>query len=150
MTPIEWGLLICVILVSTLAVILSIDPNRRLNEATNARRFSDVTAILDDIKDYEKKHDTLPEALLDLSPEFAYEIGLCEAEAQCSEVRVQEACVDLSEIGEIPVDPSIGFPQHTGYYLIVHQTDEVTVGSCSPDPEMAMGEGAVPAINLRD
>jgi len=150
LSPVEWGLIICVVMVSTLAVIVSIDPNRRLNEATNARRFSDVTGILDDIKDYEKKYDVLPDALLSLSPGYAYEIGLCETGGQCTAVSVQDACVDISDLGETPVDPEIGFPQHTGYYLIVHEENEVTVGSCAPDPEMAMGEGAVPAINLRD
>jgi|GEM_PF-6846624 len=150
LSPMEWGLLILVMMLTSLAVLVSVDPNRRLNEATNAHRFSDVTSILDDVLDFKRDTGVYPNQVLGLNPEYAYEIGTCLSGASCSAVTVNEVCVDLNEIGTVPVDPAFGTDLNSGYYIILHKNDEVTVGACSPDPEGATGDGPTPAINLRD
>ncbi|MFT7184251.1 MAG: hypothetical protein ACI9QC_000589 [Oceanicoccus sp.] len=146
----EWALMLLVIVLTMVAVFLSIDPSRRLNEATNARRFSDVSVILDDLTDYNFENGELPELVVELEKEKVYEIGLCESGAYCGEIAVEDSCVDLSLFGEVPMDPNKGYPYHTSYYLIPHENGEITVGACEPDPEGATGEGPIPAINLRD
>lgn len=149
-TPLEWGLLILLVVVGTAAVFFSVDPARRLNEATNAQRFSDITAIIDDVVDDQHRSGTFIESIETALPETAYEIGLCDSGASCEAVAVQEACLDLSELGPTPMDPESGSDLATDYYFIRHENGEVTVGACSPNPEGVAGDGPIPAINLRD
>lgn len=150
LSPLEWALILLVTMVSTVTVVLTLDPARRLHEASNARRFSDVSGLSDEIFDFKHAQGALPASLLALEPEFAYEIGHCEANASCRDVEVQDSCVDLSELGEVPSDPKNGYPEHSAYYVIVHKDGEITVGACEPDPEGITGDGPIPAINLRD
>jgi hypothetical protein len=150
LTPMEWGLIILVTMVSTLTVIVSIDPARRLNEASNAERFSDISLILDELLDYKHEESEFPAVISILEPEHAYEIGLCSEDAYCDALTVQESCVDLSQFKNIPYDPEKGDIEHSSYYVIAHENGEVTVGVCSPNAEGAAGDGAIPSINLRD
>lgn len=150
LTLLEWVLLTIVVLVSGIAVVFSLDPTRRLNEASNARRFSDVTAILDEITDYRKKTGELMPAIQTLDAEQAYVLGSCNSGAVCAAVPVAPACLTLENLKELPLDPEFGTVQQSGYYLVLHENEEVTVGACSPDREGMSGDGPIPAINLRD
>ncbi len=145
----ELALILLIFILSVLAVIVNLNPKQRLNVASNARRFSDVTSILDDVQDYLRSGGDLIDDF-DLEFEKAYEIGQCRSEAQCSAVAVQDSCVNLNLIGDMPQDPDIGSLEYSAYYLIPHENGEFTVGACEPETEMIMGKERNVKINLRD
>lgn len=134
-TLIELIIVIAIIAILAAAIFVAIDPARRLHEARNSRRWSDVTTILDTVVKYqvdnEGTHYATVAALT--AGEFAI-IGTQTADATCSDAHASgyydnatEACegsdaddtdavgdcVDLSGIGSnylatVPYDPGIG------------------------------------------
>lgn len=155
-TLIELIIVIAIIAILAAAIFVAIDPARRLNESRNARRWSDMTNILDAVVKYQADNDgTHYTTVAALTNGLYYTIGTCTTggNAGCSAQTTQAACVNLSSIGTnylgtVPMDPKTGTAALTDYYLMKDSNGAITVGSCDPEGEGAGGSGAAPTITL--
>lgn len=155
-TLIELIIVIAIIAILAAAIFVAIDPARRLHESRNARRWSDMTNILDAIVTYSADNEgTHYSEVASMTADAFYTIGTCAAGGNtgCTAQTTQTACVDLSAIGSnymanIPVDPKDGTAAKSDYYLSVDANGAVTVGACDPEGEGAGGAGTAPTITL--
>ncbi|MBI5421936.1 prepilin-type N-terminal cleavage/methylation domain-containing protein [Candidatus Peregrinibacteria bacterium] len=154
-TLVELIIVIAIIAILAAAIFVSIDPARRLHEARNARRRTDVMTMVEAIKQYQVDNDgihyiTIANADFDDPRIIGLPALVCDT--TCSAVTVTNTqCLDLSDIGpnylsRIPKDPTIGTDQWTAYYLIKGSSGNITVGACEPEGEDAGGAGTPPVI----
>ncbi|OGY91561.1 MAG: hypothetical protein A3B30_03750 [Candidatus Komeilibacteria bacterium RIFCSPLOWO2_01_FULL_52_15] len=144
-TLIELIIVVAIIGLLAAALYVAIDPAARLGNARDARRYADVTAILNAILQYTSDTSTLPTQLdcavgtycmiqnggsasdettgsncteLDSNPPTAMAIGL--------------SLVD-KYLASIPIDPSAASTatSSSGYYLKRSTSGRITVGSCT-------------------
>ncbi len=155
-TLIELIIVIAIIAILAAAIFVAIDPARRLHEARNSRRSSDISTILEAVVKYqvdnEGTHYSTIEALT--ADEYSV-IGTCAtgANTTCGAQTTEVSCVDLSAIGSnylatVPSDPQTGSESNTDYYLLKDSNGAITVGACDPEGEGAGGSGAAPTIEL--
>lgn len=167
-TLIELIIVIAIIAILAAAIFVAIDPARRLHEARNARRSSDVATILEAVKKHQADNDgTLYSTISSITDDRFVLIGtttnddgLCAEESTSADVCANTAtasgtadCVDLSSIGatylaSIPKDPQTGTDADTQYYLFKGDENEITVGACDEEGEGAGGAGAAPVIEV--
>lgn len=156
-TLVELIIVIAIIAILAGAIFVAIDPARRLHEARNARRWSDIATIVDALKKYQVDYDgdlhyQLEEADVDTYHIIGTEAIVCDS--SCDQVEVTSAdCIDLTDIGSeylsvIPTDPLQGDQDHTGYYIKRDSSGALTVGGCWPEAEGAGGAGTTPFIEL--
>ncbi|MBU0981698.1 prepilin-type N-terminal cleavage/methylation domain-containing protein [Patescibacteria group bacterium] len=157
-TLIELIIVIAIIAILAAAIFVAIDPARRLHEARNARRRSDVVTILEAVK----KHQVDNEGALFSSLESAtagvyYMIGSgCsygEPVGFCGAATVEGDCMDITQVGsgylaDLPYDPLTGSASGTDYYIMKGTHNEVYVGACDPEGEGAGGTGTAPTIDV--
>lgn len=154
-TLIELIIVITVIFVLAATIFVAIDPNRRLHETRNARRWSDVTAILNAIEEYQSDNEGIHYSKIDdLDNGSFYRIGT-ETAAVCDNDCVGETpepeCVDLSGMGTnympiVPIDPNIGTQADTAYMLMKEDVGLISIYACNPEGEGAGGTGTPPEI----
>lgn len=167
-TMIELIVIIAVIAILAGAVFVAMDPARRLHEARNARRQSDVATILDAVVKYqadaEGTHYSTVAALTTgkyvLIGTTANDDGLCTQESTAADACANAAtstgtadCLDLSAIGtdylgRIPYDPKTGAATNTRYYLLRDSKNAITVGACDEEGEGSGGTGTAPTIEV--
>jgi prepilin-type N-terminal cleavage/methylation domain-containing protein len=155
-TLIELIIVIAIIAILAAAIFVAIDPARRLHESRNARRWSDMTNILDAVVKYQADNEgTHYSTVASMTADAFYTIGTCATGGNtgCTAKTTQAACVNLSGIGSnymatIPFDPSSGTAALSDYYLSVDSNGAVTVGACDPEGEGAGGAGTEPTITL--
>lgn len=155
-TLIELIIVIAIIAILAAAIFVAIDPARRLHESRNARRWSDMTNVLDAVVKYQVDNGgTHYSTIAALTAGDYHTIGTCATggDSGCSAQSTEAACVDLSSIGSnylatVPVDPSTGTAALSDYYLLVDSNGAITVGSCDPEGEGAGGSGTAPTITL--
>lgn len=155
-TLVELIVVIAIIAILAAAIFVAIDPARRLNEARNSTRSSDITTILDAVVKYQADNDgTHYSTIAALTAGEYHVIGTAGVgcDDACTAQTTQADCVDLSSIGSnylasVPMDPKTGAATDTDYYLMVDANGAVTVGSCDPEGEGAGGAGAAPTIEL--
>ncbi len=174
-TLIELIIVIAIIAILAAAIFVAIDPARRLHESRNARRWSDVTTILDAVIKYQVDNEgTHYSTVADLTAgEFAI-IGTSTSTVTCRDAHgsgyyntAAEACdgadadgddtagdcIDLSEIGSnylatVPADPQAALATINEYYISLDSNGAVTVGACNEEGEGAGGSGSAPTIEL--
>ena len=154
-TLIELIIVIAIIAILAGAIFVAVDPARRLNEARNARRASDVATILDAVKKYQADNEGVHYVEIDgLTVDVPYGIGtngsLC---ATCTATSGIGECVDLEDMGSnylatVPFDPKGGSADETLYYIIKQSNGAVEVGACEPEGEGAGGAGDAPEIKV--
>jgi len=153
-TLIELIIVIAIIAILAAAIFVALDPARRLNESRNARRYSDVTNILDAVVKYQVDNDgTHYDEVADLDPGDYHEIGECNSGATCTDQTVEAVCVNLSSIGTnylgvVPADPKDGDVDESKYYLMKDNNGAIKVGACEAEGEGAGGNGTAPTIEL--
>lgn len=155
-TLIELIVVIAIIAILAGAIFVAVDPARRFNESANARRWSDVTAILDALVTYQADNDGDHYTVVDnLVAGTYYQVG--EAGAGCNDGctahATAAACADLSALpsnylATVPKDPVSGTDDETDYYIMKDANGALTVGACDPEGEGAGGNGAAPEIEL--
>lgn len=156
-TLIELIIVIAIIAILAAAIFVAVDPARRLHEARNAVRSSDIATILEAVK----KHQVDNEGTLYTEIESGittgeyHVIGDCGSGATCTAIgaSIQGDCLDLSSIGtnylaEIPQDPSDSTANESKYYLKKGSNGEITVGACEPEGEGAGGTGTAPTLEV--
>ena len=154
-TLIELLIVIAIIGILAAAIFVAIDPARRLHEARNARRSSDIATLLEAVKKYQADADgTHYSVVAGLTAGTNYVIGTCSSGASCTAVANDPACADLSNIGAayletVAMDPNAGTAVDTDYYITRDTNNEITVGSCEPEGEGANGAGIPPIIAVQ-
>lgn len=153
----ELIIVIAIIAIIAAAIFVALDPARRLHEARNARRWSDVATMLDAVRKYQVDNDgTHYSSVAGLTQSENFVVGtngVTGCDAGCTGVTTQPQCVDISSIGtnylaEVPLDPATGAATFSDYYLSVDANGAVTVGSCDPEGEGAGGGGSAPTIRV--
>lgn len=155
-TLVELIIVIAIITILAAAIFVAVDPARRLNEARNARRSSDVANILDAIVKYQTDNNgTHYSTVAALTAGSNYTIGTCATggDTGCTAVTTQAACVDLSAIGSnylaaVPMDPRGGTAAKTDYYLTKDANGAITVGACDSEGVGNGGSGTPPTISV--
>lgn len=175
-TLIELILVIAIIAILAAAIFVALDPARRLHESRNARRFSDVTNLLDAVIKYQVDNAGTHFSIIDSAEvnaladdEFAL-IGTTADSLACRDASApyadaatvcaatgggatEDDCIDLSGIGSnymatVPADPSAGTDALTRYYVSRDANGAITIGSCDEEGEGAGGTGTAPVIEL--
>lgn len=155
-TMVELIIVIAIIAVLAAGVFVAIDPARRLHEARNSRRQTDVATLLDAlVKIQADNRGTHYATVAAATAGNFYAIGTAAAgcDTTCTAKVTQAACLDLSAVptnylASIPTDPSTGTAANTDYYVSKSATGSLTVGACDPEGEGAGGAGAAPTVQV--
>lgn len=143
-TLIELLVVVAIIAILAAAVFVAINPARRIAEANNAQRWSDVIAVLNAVLTYVVDNDGDYPPGIDSVPGTYQVLGTngngCNSD--CGAVTTVSACTDLTAvlvsngyIPSIPMDPKTGNSGNTDYYINKESTGVITVGACDPDDE---------------
>lgn len=155
-TLVELIIVIAIIAVLAGAIFVAVDPAKRFHQSRNARRATDVQAILSAIIQYATDNDgTHYSEVVDMFDDDYYQIGTAATgcDSGCTAQTTQVPCVDLTDIGSnflatIPMDPSTGTEEKTDYYIMKDSNGAITVGACDPEGEDAGGGGTPPVIKV--
>lgn len=155
-TMVELIIVIAIIAVLAAGIFVAIDPARRLHEARNSRRQTDVASILDAlIKIQADNNGTHYATVAAATAGSFYVIGTSATgcNTTCTAKTTQVACLDLSAVptnylASIPLDPSAGTAANTDYYILKSATGTLTVGACDAEGAGAGGGGAAPTIEV--
>ena len=144
-TLIELIIVIAIIALLAAATFVAVDPAKRIGEARDAQRWSDVTAIADAYMKYLVDNTGTPATTTTNGSGYwvanaDYTAGGVEtAPASCaaSTTITSAAAVDLHAlvtsgyIGDIPDDPGGTDNDSTDYYFYTDAQGKVIVGSCN-------------------
>ena len=137
-----------------------LDPARRMHVAHNASRWADVLSLMASLKRYQADNDgSLPatgtriddvEGTVQI---IGSAVGPC-ALLTCTGHAVATTDCSLESIGQdlrpylkdLPLDPTIGTPQNTGYFVDKDTYGILTVGACNAEGEGHGGGGFPPSI----
>lgn len=136
-TLIELIIVIAVIALLASAIFVSVNPGKRIGDAKDAQRLSDLTAILNAVDFYTADNASLP---IEFSPAlFNTKIALCSTpgELTCDGDTTNCAVIDDnnflgSYLPNLPVDPDKLDSTDTGYYITVTSGNLLSVGACTP------------------
>ncbi len=138
----ELLIVIAVIIVLAAAVFVALNPAKRFQDSRNARRSSDVAAIVAGLKtDQVDNGGTYLASVAALTVDTEYQIGTAGAgcDSGCTAVTTEAACADLTGLvtegylGSVPMDPSSGTAAETDYYIIRNTSGTITVGACDAE-----------------
>ncbi len=141
-TLIELLIVIGIIAFLASAIFIAVDPAQRFAASRNARRWTDVSSILEGVLEYSvDRAGALPPGIDDL-PGTAQVLGaeddsLCDV--GCSAKTTVAKCLDFSDslvseyLSHIPYDPYTGSADFTDYYLNKTARGRIEVGSCDPE-----------------
>lgn len=146
-TLIELIIVIAVIALLAAATFVAINPAKRVGDANNARRWSDITAIADAYSAYLADNGgthptTTPTPTAGVTYSIATTTGgtaFATCAAKTGNPTTTTALVDLSALvtggymGQIPLDPNFTYStdaRNTGYYFYRESTGKMIVGSC--------------------
>ncbi|MBI5421935.1 prepilin-type N-terminal cleavage/methylation domain-containing protein [Candidatus Peregrinibacteria bacterium] len=155
-TLVELIIVIAIIAILAAAIFVAIDPARRLHEARNARRMTDIATLLDAMKSYQADNDgDLYAPVAALNPGNYYQIGTAvgSCDSDCAGQTTDQVCVDISGIGsnylaQIPQDPKTGTPAMTRYALNPDTNGALTLLACDAEGEGAGGTDVAPLIQI--
>lgn len=141
-TLVELLIVVAIIAILAAVVFVSLNPLQRFRDARDARRWSNISELLNAIKlNQVDNGGTYLNAVTNAATGTAYMIGTNGSGCQngCTAVTTVGACLDLSNlitsghIGSIPKDPNGGTDGATLYYLVRTAANAVTVGACIPE-----------------
>ncbi len=153
-TMVELIIVIAIIAILAAGIFVAIDPAKRLHEARNSRRSTDVATLLDALVKYQADNNGAHYSTVAAATAGNfYAIGTDAAgcNTTCTAQTTQAACVNLSGLpanylASIPVDPSTGTAANTDYYLSRSALGTLTVGACDAEGEGDGGSGTPPVI----
>lgn len=141
-TLIELLIVIGIIAFLASAIFIAIDPAQRFAASRNARRWTDVSSILEGVLEYSvDREGALPPGIDEL-PGTAQVLGVfgdAVCDVGCSAKTTARECLDLSGslvseyLSHIPYDPYTGSADFTDYYLNKTARGRIEVGSCDPE-----------------
>ena len=141
-TLIELLIVIAIIAIIAAVVFVALDPLTRFQDARDAQRWTDVTAILSAVKvDQVDNGGGYLGSIYATATGTAYTIGTCSSGGNtgCTATTTASACVDLEGLvsegymSSVPYDPSTGDATETDYYLMKGWTGSMIIGACDPE-----------------
>ncbi|MFH1444666.1 MAG: type II secretion system protein [Candidatus Peregrinibacteria bacterium] len=155
-TLIELIVTIAILAILAVIIFVALDPAMRIHQSRNARRWSDVTAIIKAVKTYETDTGGLPTSI-DTDADSVQVIG--ESLGNCTSVVCTGQTVANSNcaiddfdtalrayLNKPPTDPQNGTDNDTRYYINRDAYGIITVGACDVEGEDAGGTGDAPTI----
>ncbi len=151
-TLIELIVVVAIIAILAAATLVAVNPARRVGNAQNAQRWTDINAIADAWSAYLADNNSTPPTTTNAESttleNTTYAIststeainGGTHSNAHCTGVTTTQAMLNLKAlvtggyVGKIPHDPSYtyaGNNDHTKYYLFWSSNGTVTVGACT-------------------
>ncbi|MBI5530835.1 MAG: type II secretion system protein [Candidatus Doudnabacteria bacterium] len=122
-------------------VLVALDPATRFAQARNAKRWTEVNAILEALVHYDADHSGYP-SVIDSSADTSQIIGTNSkgCDTGCGDILTKAECVDLDYalgqryLAKIPCDPlETGCPGFSGYYVNILPERVLVVGACDPE-----------------
>jgi prepilin-type N-terminal cleavage/methylation domain-containing protein len=137
-TLIELLLVIAVIVALAVTVFVALNPAKRVADARDARRTSDVDTIETAIQQYiVDNKGALPTGIVSSTEKMlgTAVTGCINTSSTCNSVT---ACLDLSAqlapyLKSIPVDPKVGTPSSSFYSVVTDANNIVTVKACGAE-----------------
>lgn len=140
-TLIELLIVIGIIAFLASAIFIAVDPAKRFAGSRNARRWTDISAILTAVLGYATDHDgALPPGIDDV-PATVQVLGTNASgcDVGCTAKIAVPACLDLTNTlvnkyaSAIPYDPYNGSTAFTDYYINKSSGGRIEVGVCDPE-----------------
>lgn len=141
-TLIELLIIIGIIAFLASAIFIAVDPAKRFAASRNARRWTDVSSILEAALEYSvDRAGALPPGIDDI-PATSQVLGTGKnpnCNVGCTAKTTADNCLDLSGslvseyLSHIPYDPYTGSAEFTGYYLNKTAKGRIEVGACDPE-----------------
>ncbi|MFA6295982.1 MAG: prepilin-type N-terminal cleavage/methylation domain-containing protein [Patescibacteria group bacterium] len=139
-TLIELILVIAIIIIIAAAIFVALNPAKRLGDANDSRRWSDVNQTLSAVHQYvvDNKGAFPNSGTWTSGVNFVLGTAGSGCNTTCTAVATQAACLNLSDlvtnnyIGAIPADPVTGTAANTDYYVSRNPGGIVTIGACDP------------------
>lgn len=133
-TLIELTIVLTIISLIFLGTVLTINPLVTYAESRNARRWSDINALMNAF--YQLVIDT-KEIPVQLSAQ-PQQIGTAQSGCDKSCVGAASTCLDarglLAEyLSVLPNDPAAGSPERTGYSVVINENNSITVKACGAE-----------------
>ena len=144
-TLIELLIVVAVIAILAAFTFVALNPLARFQDSRNARRWSDVNAILAAIKlNQVDNNGEYLASIEELATSTYYQIGtgdMCQRICSYPTVTITDACVNLTGLvsagylPDIPYNPNdtSSDEEYTGYYLMKGDNGMITVGSCDEE-----------------
>lgn len=150
-TLIELLIVIAIIAILAGVVFVSLNPLQRFQDARNAARWTDVTAVLSAVKvdQVDNGGSYLSPAITGLTSPQNYMIGtaISACNTNCAVVNDADNCVDLAGLttegylANVPISPDDSSvptawdAAHTGYYISRDDAKQgaITIGACSAE-----------------
>lgn len=148
-TLIELIVVVAIIALLAASAFVAINPAKRVGNAADAKRWSDVTAIVDAISHYAVDNNgSLPTAVNGASNDTTYLITVKgdadSSSIACPNLAASYAKRDISSgiaptyIPTMPLDPDITVAtantNGVGYYMIKDSAGRVKIGACEESP----------------
>ncbi|MBU0981097.1 prepilin-type N-terminal cleavage/methylation domain-containing protein [Patescibacteria group bacterium] len=161
-TLIELLIVIGIIGILAAAVLVAVDPARRLHQSRNAQRWEDLVSLLEAIKKYQVDNEgDLPDTAvaIDSLPSTVQIIG--ESVGSCSSLTCSGQTVVGSNCGvtgldtdlagyiaRIAYDPKTGDENNSRFYINKDGEENITIGACDEEGEGPGGTGTPPTIEV--
>ncbi|MBT6691180.1 prepilin-type N-terminal cleavage/methylation domain-containing protein [Candidatus Parcubacteria bacterium] len=136
-TIIELIIVITIVAVLAIGIFVAVDPAKRIGEARDAQRWSDLIAIAKAVELYTADNGQLPSDFSVSNIAEGEKLVLCSSAASRTCDGQTEAClvVDDSDflgvyLNSIPIDPSKSVDTDTGYYITRGSGNSITFGVC--------------------
>lgn len=142
-TLIELIIVVAIIGLLAAALFVAVDPAKRIGQARDAQRWSDITSMLNAILTYTVDNTTLPTDVSNLTAGQNYAIDVDTSSASgtytctaISATALTKAILKQSLVGAflatIPVDPSLSPLTATtsGYYINKASSGRIKIGAC--------------------
>lgn len=135
-TLIELILVMAIISILATLIFAAVDPAKRLAQARNVRRSTDVDTILTAIQEYAVDNNGKLPAGISTTEQQLGTCGLTGGNTVCTSAASN--CLDLSTdlasyIKSIPEDPDGGSAQTTYYSVVADSNNIITVTSCNAE-----------------
>lgn len=145
-TLIELIVVVAIIALLAASAFVAINPGKRVGNASDAKRWSDVTAIADAISHYAVDYNgALPSGVSGASAGTTYMIhitgGTISGTDTCTSLGTTPGEIDISSgivptyIPTMPLDPDVtkltSETSGIGYYMVKDSTGRIKVGACN-------------------
>lgn len=134
-TLIELIIVVAIIGLLAAALFVAIDPAGRVGAARDARRYSDVSSILNAVLQYTVDANSLPSSMSSMTAGVYYAVGPAfscskiDGGPSLSEITLRTDLVD-KYLASIPYEPSYSGATSTGYYIKKSSSSRIAVGAC--------------------
>ncbi len=144
-TLIELIIVVAIIGLLAAAAFVAVNPGKRVGDASDAKRWSDITAIADAISHYAVDHNgDLPGGVSGATAGTEYMINIAGGSAgseNCTSTDDTYTKIDISSgivptyIPTMPLDPDLdkatAEDDGIGYYIVKDSEGRVKIGACS-------------------